>query len=165
MGTYNISKLCQENDIRLIYISTDSVFDGEKGYYKEEDIPNPINYYSLTKLLGENFVQMVNNHLIIRTSFISKEYFKYEKALIDQYTSRIFVDDLAKDVVLAMNINLQGIIHIAGERDTLYNIVKKIHPSIGAITIKETGMNLHKDLSLNSSKWERIKKIYEVKTI
>lgn len=73
-GTYNITKICQKEKIKLVYISTDTVFDGEKGNYKEEDIPNPINYYSLTKLLGECFVKMLDNYLIIRTSFIMYNY-------------------------------------------------------------------------------------------
>jgi len=41
------------DDTRIIYISTDSVFDGSKGNYTEEDVPNPLNYYALSKLEGE----------------------------------------------------------------------------------------------------------------
>lgn len=54
---------------RLIYISTDSVFDGQKGSYTEEDIPNPINYYAKTKRDGE-IVVLENNHnaVVIRTN-------------------------------------------------------------------------------------------------
>ncbi|GAG92466.1 unnamed protein product, partial [marine sediment metagenome] len=47
VGTYNVAKACQKNNIKLVYLSTDTIFDGEKGNYKEDDIPNPINYYSL----------------------------------------------------------------------------------------------------------------------
>jgi len=54
---------------RFIYISTDSVFDGQKGDYTEEDIPNPINYYAKTKRDGE-IVVLENNHnaVVIRTN-------------------------------------------------------------------------------------------------
>jgi len=41
----------------LTYVSTDCVFDGEKGFYTEEDKPNPISYYGYTKLKGEEFVK------------------------------------------------------------------------------------------------------------
>lgn len=54
---------------RFIHISTDSVFDGQKGNYTEEDIPNPINYYAKTKRYGEIAV-LENNHnaVVIRTN-------------------------------------------------------------------------------------------------
>lgn len=54
---------------RFIHISTDSVFDGQKGNYTEKDIPNPINYYAKTKLDGE-IVVLENNHnaVVIRTN-------------------------------------------------------------------------------------------------
>ena len=49
------------NNGRLIYISTDSVFDGEKdGAYDESDLVNPLNVYAETKLMGENLVQSMN---------------------------------------------------------------------------------------------------------
>lgn len=157
VGTFNIAKSCQKNDIKLVYISTDTVFDGESGNYKEEDIPNPINYYSLTKLLGESCVKMVNSYLIIRTSFIPKDSFPYPKAFTDQFTCRMKADKLAGEIILAIKKNIEGIIHIAGKRDTLYNIVKTVNPKVGKITRSESGLNLPKDLSLNTDKWRKIK--------
>ena len=54
----------------FIYISTDMLFDGSKGNYTEEDIPDPINNYGKTKLEGEKFVQQYSdNYLILRTNF------------------------------------------------------------------------------------------------
>lgn len=156
-GTENIARVCLEKNIKLIYMSTDTVFDGEKGNYVEEDIPNPINYYSFTKFAGECFAEMVPSHLIIRSSFFQKDNFPYSKALTDQYTTRIPVDDLAKDILLAMEKNLEGIIHIGGEKESLYSLLIKFKPDIGKITIEETGLNLPKDLSLNADKWRRIK--------
>ncbi|MFC1730007.1 SDR family oxidoreductase [candidate division KSB1 bacterium] len=156
-GTYNIAKACQKHNIKLVFISTDTIFDGERGNYKEEDTPNPINYYSLTKLMGECFVKMLNSYIIIRTSFIPKESFPYPKAFTDQYTCRMTADKLAADILLAIEKNVEGIIHIAGERETLYNIAKKINPNVGKITRAETGLNLPKDLSLNTDKWKKIK--------
>ena len=157
IGTYNIAKICQENNIKLIYISTDTIFDGKKGDYKEEDIPNPINYYSLTKLLGEGFVKMLNSYLIIRTSFIPKEAFMFPKAFTDQWTCRETADKIALDIMLAIKKKLSGVIHIAGKKDTVYNIAKRVSPNVGKITRAETGWVLPKDLSLDTSKWRKIK--------
>ena len=47
-GTRNIAHAAEKNNARLVYISTDYVFDGKKGLYKEEDSTNPINYYAYT---------------------------------------------------------------------------------------------------------------------
>jgi dTDP-4-dehydrorhamnose reductase len=157
LGTENISKACLEKNIKLIYMSTDTVFDGEKGNYSEEDLPNPINYYSFTKFAGECFVKMVPSHLIIRSSFLPRDNFPYSKAFTDQYTTRITADILARDIMLAIDKNLEGIIHMGGEKDTLYNLAKKISPSVGKLTREETGLRLPKDLSLDTSKWRGIK--------
>ncbi len=53
---------------KLIFISTDSVFDGEKGNYNESDEINPLNYYSKSKVFGEEATRIHSNHLIIRTN-------------------------------------------------------------------------------------------------
>jgi dTDP-4-dehydrorhamnose reductase len=59
------------NKSRLIYISTDSVFDGEKkSVYNESDIVSPLNIYSKTKLMGEESVQLFKNNLILRTNIV-----------------------------------------------------------------------------------------------
>lgn len=52
----------------LIYISTDSVFDGEKGDYLETDIPNPLNYYAKSKLEGEKAAIINPNSIVVRTN-------------------------------------------------------------------------------------------------
>ena len=53
---------------KIIYISTDSVFDGEKGDYAETDIPNPLNYYAKSKLEGENAAKLNPEYIVIRTN-------------------------------------------------------------------------------------------------
>ena len=52
----------------FINISTDYVFNGLKGNYKEDDLPEPVNYYGLSKLLGDIYANSYDNALIIRTS-------------------------------------------------------------------------------------------------
>lgn len=64
-----ITELCYEFGIHSIYISTDSVFDGKKeGLYVEYDVPNPLNYYALTKLEGEQVTLSYEKGLVIRTN-------------------------------------------------------------------------------------------------
>jgi dTDP-4-dehydrorhamnose reductase len=56
LGTANIASMCQEVGSQLIYLSTDMVFDGARGFYSEDDIPNPICVYGKTKFAGEKVV-------------------------------------------------------------------------------------------------------------
>lgn len=87
----NLALLCKENDIQLIHISTDFVFDGKKlSPYLEDDQPNPLNVYGKTKFKGENKILKYNlsRSIILRTSwlysnfegnFVSKILNKFEK--------------------------------------------------------------------------------------
>lgn len=71
-GTENVARICAENNITLVYISTDYVFDGKKKEpYLPEDKPNPINNYGLTKFQGEEAVKkFCKKYYIIRTSWL-----------------------------------------------------------------------------------------------
>jgi dTDP-4-dehydrorhamnose reductase len=70
-GTINIAQAAQACKAYLMYISTDYVFDGEKGNYTETDLPSPINYYGYTKLKAEEYVKkIVPLSCIVRTSVI-----------------------------------------------------------------------------------------------
>jgi dTDP-4-dehydrorhamnose reductase len=63
--------LCDAFNCRFIYFSSDSVFDGEKGNYTEEDQPKPVNFYAATKISSENFIkQRIDNWVILRPSLI-----------------------------------------------------------------------------------------------
>ena len=69
-GTKNIIDLASSIKARLIYISTASVFSGKEGNYKESDLPDPKNYYNLSKLLGEQIVSEYSLGLILRINLI-----------------------------------------------------------------------------------------------
>lgn len=69
-GAKNVAAICENKSIRLIHISTDGIFDGLKGMYGEEDVPNPVNIYGQSKFLGEKFVkENTSDYVIIRTNF------------------------------------------------------------------------------------------------
>ncbi len=87
-GVKYLAKACKETQTILIHISTDYVFDGEKSEpYLVSDIPNPINEYGKSKLLGEQYIQnTLRSHFIIRTSWLySKKYGKnFYKSIIEK---------------------------------------------------------------------------------
>ncbi|MFD1316952.1 SDR family oxidoreductase [Namhaeicola litoreus] len=67
----NLVKCCQTNDIHLIHLSTDFIFDGIKGFYKEKDKPNPVNYYGLSKLKSEELIlKSTIKYTILRTILV-----------------------------------------------------------------------------------------------
>jgi len=77
-GVKNLAHITELYDITLIHISTDYVFDGKKKTtYTEKDIPNPINEYGKSKLLGEQYIQeTLTKYFIIRTSWLYSQFGK-----------------------------------------------------------------------------------------
>ena len=72
VGTRNVARACAEIGAGLLYVSTDYVFDGRGNRpYREDDAPNPLSVYGLTKLRGERYVQaLVARHMIVRSSWL-----------------------------------------------------------------------------------------------
>lgn len=69
IGVRNLVQICKEKPIKLVHISTDYVFDGHKKQpYVEEDVPNPLNAYAVSKLAGEYFAKRLKDHYIIRVA-------------------------------------------------------------------------------------------------
>ena len=127
IGTANITKVCAELGIKLIYFSTSYVYPGTKGNYKESDPLMPINNYAWSKLGGESSIQMYKNSLILRVSMAEKP-FVHKKAFYDFSTNFIFHDEVAK--ILFKLINKKGIINLGGKSQTVYKFVKKFDPKI-----------------------------------
>jgi len=77
-GVKNLALTCKKHQTFLIHISTDYVFDGEKDEpYTVDDIPNPINEYGKSKLMGEKYIQeLMDDFSIIRTSWLYSEFGK-----------------------------------------------------------------------------------------
>jgi len=69
IGVKHLADICRINNTTLIHISTDYIFDGKKNSpYNEEDIPNPLNVYGISKLAGEFLAKRVEKHYIIRVA-------------------------------------------------------------------------------------------------
>lgn len=157
IGTSNLVKLCLEKNIKLIYLSTDYVFKGDKKNYQEEDGVYPVNKYAWSKLGGECAVRMYDNSLIIRTSFGPNE-FQFEKAFTDQWTSRESVSQIAKKIIKVLERDIKGTIHLGGKRKTVFEYAKSLNSSkkIGELSINEVNFNAPKDTSLNCNKYKKV---------
>lgn len=160
-GTRNILRALKfmNATTRVVYISTDYVFDGTKGNYVEEDTPAPLNYYGLTKLIGEQLVLERPRSLVIRTGFKDDGAWRYPVAFTDQWTSGDPASVRAEQIVrVALRHDILGMLHIGGERRSIYEFAKLLSPEVGKTTrSKFKGVKIPRDVSLNSTKWKNLK--------
>lgn len=180
-GTKNIIEGCRLNDSKLIYISTDFVFDGEKGNYKEDDIPNPINHYAKTKLESENLIKNSGlKYLIIRVSFLydtkdNKKFIHFVinklknneevNAIVDHIRTPTLVEDIAYTLEALIRKNRTGIYHVSGSEvlsnyetalkiADVFNFNKKLVKPIYAKDFKQTALR-PRNTSLNTEKLKK----------
>ncbi|MDP6686137.1 MAG: SDR family oxidoreductase [Candidatus Omnitrophota bacterium] len=143
-GTLNLIKRVKERDIKLIFLSTDYVFDGEEGPYKENDAPSPINVYGRTKLEAEEAIKgILKEFLIVRTAQLygmdtrdnnfalkiiqNMRNKKIVSAADDFYCTPTYVGDLAAGVITLLEANKKGVYNVAGEEFlNRYEYVRKI---------------------------------------
>jgi len=131
-----LSEICQKIDARLIHFSTDCVFSGRTGNYKETEIPDPIDVYGRTKFLGE-----LNNDrdLTLRTSFVGRELVHFSNLFewarrqqnkeISGFRQAIYsgltTKSLARIVgsLISDHLSLTGLFHIASEPISKYDLL------------------------------------------
>jgi dTDP-4-dehydrorhamnose reductase len=151
LGTALLSSICFQRNIRLIYISTDYVFSGEKGNYNELDELMPQNKYAWSKLGGECAVQMLHDFVIIRLSF-GPDVFPYKAAFIDQFTSRETASSIVKKIKKVVLSDFKGVIHVGAERKTVFEYALSTGATdIDPISIKDMHVKMPVDTSLNTS--------------
>jgi dTDP-4-dehydrorhamnose reductase len=140
-GTKNVAEACRTIDAKLVYISTDFVFDGRRGNYLETDRPLPINYYGQSKLEGEEAVRKTcENYCIVRTSVIyswktqaysissSGKPMNYAmwaiqklvnreplKIVNDQYSTPTLADSLSQTLLKLVEADQRGTYNITGK--------------------------------------------------
>jgi len=130
-GTENVAKIAQRVEAKLVYFSSDYVFDGKDGPYGEGDTPNPISAYGKQKLASEELVrQMLEDHLVVRTTVVygwEAEEKNFVMRMIrrlrnghsmrvpnDQVGTPTYVDNLAAAVTELIEKDKQRTYHIVG---------------------------------------------------
>lgn len=132
-ATRFLVEAAKEVNAKFIYVSTDFIFDGLEGPYKEDDEPKPLNYYGSTKLSAETEVMesglewsivrtvlVIGNAETTRSNIISWVKEKLEKGekikvVDDQFRTPTFTEDLAKGIVLVVEKGARGVFHISGK--------------------------------------------------
>lgn len=142
-GTRNITKASEKTGAKIIYVSTDFVFDGEKGYYSEEDETNPLGIYAKSKYDGEIQVKKYSsNWAIARVSVLYGWHKKQNfttwvinqlrnnnpiNIVTDQINSPTYADNAAEAIFEIAKQDKTGIFHTAGnDRINRFDFTKKI---------------------------------------
>lgn len=136
LGTKNIADACRVFNKKIIYISTDFVFDGSNppvGGYTEKDSPSPVNWYGQTKYEGEKIAQKLKTSLILRIAFPFRASFPQKKDLVrlvleklekrekikavsDQIITPTFIDDIACGLEVLIKKKATGVYHLVGSQ-------------------------------------------------
>jgi dTDP-4-dehydrorhamnose reductase len=171
-----LAVLAVRHSIPIVHISTDAVFDGEKGNYKEEDVPHPLSVYARTKLAGEQAVASANPQAIIaRVNFYGfslhgqrslGEFFvnnlaagKPVNGFTDVQFCPLFVLDLASILVEMVEKRLHGLYHVvSSESLSKYDFAVRIARKFGLderlISVLQGGLKAARspNLTLNTGK-------------
>ena len=152
IGTANITKACEEKNIKLIYFSTNYVYPGKKGNYKENHSLLPVNSYAWSKLGGEASVHLYKNSLILRVCMTEKP-FVHKVAFSNIKTSFMYHENVAK--ILFKLIDKTGIINIGGSPMSVYDFAKKDNKSIVKKKLNKNnkiGMPINSSMNINKMK-------------
>ncbi|TZF83139.1 dTDP-4-dehydrorhamnose reductase [Pedobacter sp. BS3] len=142
----NLAAICYEHDIHLIHLSTDFVFDGENGPYREDDLPNPLSYYGYTKYEAEKVLQNAPcRWTIVRTILVygilqdmsrsniilwakgALEKQQPIRVVNDQWRMPTLAEDLAMACLLIAQKEAYGIYHISGkDMMSIFELVNRV---------------------------------------
>lgn len=132
-GTRNVAEACKTLGCKMIFLSTDYVFDGKKLKYTEKDKPRPLNYYAKTKLIAERVLDALDVNCIIprssvlygkggmgKQTFVSWVVQKLKngekiRVVTDQHNNATFADNLAEILYALYEKDASGIFHAVGK--------------------------------------------------
>lgn len=158
-GTRNVARAAQQIGARLVLISTDYVFYGDRGNYHEDDTPGPVrNFYALTKLVAEEAARAVPGALVIRTSFRPRVW-PYETAFDDVFTSQDYVDVIAPLLVDVFDHLAQidvGLLHVGTERKSVFELAARRAPAVRRASRSTAPVALPEDVSLDVGRFARM---------
>ena len=159
IGTANLALWCIRHKARLVYVSSDYVYPGEKGNYSEEAPLFPVNRYALSKLGGECSVRLVQNSLVIRTSFYWE--LNFPRGCVDQFTSRMPVREAAEAIhALALRDDVRGVINVGrtAKRSLQEIITGEFNPSSEPVRRHQISIPYHipYDSSLNVTRFRNL---------
>ena len=188
IGIQNVVDLCKEFNSKMVYISTDYVFDGKNGPFSEDDTPNPLNHYGKTKLEAEKIVKTLKNFLVIRSAWIndinskSKNFVmqvihsvntgKVMRVANDQFGHPTLASNLAEIIIELIMLDKNGVYHVAGSSYvSRYNQALEVTKAFGldsslikSVTTEELNLKATRPLNVNLN-LEKIKSVISQKIL
>jgi dTDP-4-dehydrorhamnose reductase len=152
----NLSNFCTNNKIKLVHISTDYVYTNSESMASEDAVPvHGANWYSYTKLLGDSYVQLDSNHLVLRGTH-KETPFKYKEAWVNQIGNFDYVDVISKLIISLINKKAIGLYNVGTELKTMKDLAFKTNLSILPKLINNsTPLNV----SMNVNKLNKLNKL------
>jgi len=165
---HRLARLCELAQARLVHISTDCVFSGGQGNYRESEMPDAEDLYGRSKLLGE----VSDRHAVtLRTSIIGHElgrdhgligWFLSQQGRVKGYTKAVFsglptceLARVVRDYVIP-NANLHGLYHVATEPISKHDLLQIVNRIYGKALQIEPDDRVKIDRSLDASKFMQV---------
>jgi dTDP-4-dehydrorhamnose reductase len=163
---HQLADLCRERDIRLVQMSTDCVFSGLRGKYTEADMPDPVDLYGRTKLLGElnrpgcltlrtSIVGWQLNTFSSLLSWFSRQRGQrvkgYQQAIYSGFSTRVLAQ-LISDLV-ETRPDLTGLYQVASEPISKYDLLVRLRDKLGWDVEIEPDNHFFCDRSLVASRF------------
>lgn len=145
LASVNLIRFSMEKLSKFVFISTDFVFDGRKGFYKINDPINPQTIYAKSKAAIELSLSCYPNSLIIRTSFFGKS-FPFESACTDRYTSKDYIDIIGPMITQKILSDQRGITHVGTDRKSFYELASRRKDTQACLCMSDNN-DLGKDYS------------------
>lgn len=163
---HNVAAHCSARGVRMIHVSTDCVFSGSAGRYSEADLPDAVDLYGRSKLLGE---VTYDGHLTLRTSIVGREltgsnglveWFLsqagrevrgYESAFFSGLSTLTLAETL--NTVIHDHRDLAGLYHVASRRIDKYNLLCLLDEYFGTATTIDPESSVRIDRSLNGKRF------------
>lgn len=164
---HRLALVCRAIGARLIHISTDCVFSGKRGQYREDDTPDPVDIYGHSKLLGEVTQSGV---ITLRTSIIGRslyrnasliDWFLRQQGRIGGYRNAIFSGFTTKEVsrtiatLLEQHPDASGLYHLSSNAISKYDLLVGLRDRLGSATDIVADDSLRIDRSLDSTRFRR----------
>ena len=181
-----IVDICKDLGIKLIFLSSDQLYSGNKQSYKEDDMTSPINNYGKSKVMSEEYIlKYLSDSIIIRTNFfgwgtsyrksfsdrILDIYNVHNKVLSDVFFNPVYTGTLIEIIFKLVSINFKGVINVSSDDPiSKYNLANQLLSSFNIIkTIQPTKLDHLPDYLKRPKKMvldnSKLKKILDIKSV
>jgi dTDP-4-dehydrorhamnose reductase len=182
-GTATLCSLAEQAGARVVFVSTDMVFDGEHAPYREEDVPAPLSVYGRTKAEAEGVVQQRAENVVVRVSLLvgpsvvgRPSYYDEQlqtlregrplKLFVDEWRTPLGLDEAARALLAIARSDVRGVLHVGGsERLSRLDMGRRLAaegglPEALLVPIRRDDLPGReprpRDVSLDSSRWRRM---------